>query len=148
MDFVEASNRLWNHANYPGEKGPYEESLLGQLWESGRQNAKLDFGPLVENVLQCLESVNRETNGPHPQQVGGKWERFPRSLVETVAVIVHECNQYALEWEREGKFDSSYIADLRLSAWRISCAWCNVLAGDFDSIAQGVDDEARMIGLL
>ena len=142
MTYIDAVLRLANHANL-GDRLPMEESLLGALWIASKGRTVPDIGPLVDDVISCLEVVNQELNGHIPSETTVRLnERAIGQVAYPISLIVgdllrppHRADGTAL-----GIAGSDALVE---AAFRINSAWCQVLAGDIDDIRQELEADIR-----
>ena len=72
MNYQHAVDRLWNHSNLPKSFSSENESLIFCLYIAERNNQPPQITSLVEDVIHCLELVNKELNGPNPSETFGR----------------------------------------------------------------------------
>src|SRR5690349_19037598 len=66
MTYPEAIQRLRNHANLDDHLAS-GESLAGLLSQVRSDQPFPDIRPLVEDIIRCMDVVNREVNGSDPE---------------------------------------------------------------------------------
>jgi hypothetical protein len=138
MTYADAVLRLVNHANLPGGELPMEESLLGALWIASQGRPPPDIDPLVNDVIACLEVVNRELNGPIPSET---IERVSEGVIVRVAYPISLIVDGLLQSNRrtDGTPSGGVNCEGAIeAAFRINFAWCQVLAGDIDDIREEI----------
>jgi hypothetical protein len=97
------------------------------------------------DVLRCLEVVNREINGPTPSERDARQlQRIDPRVAYAIASIVEEGRGYALSIS--GKPANAADLSILRACWAISLAWCQILAGDIDSIRDSIRDESLARG--
>ena len=139
MDFETARNRLFNHANmtYGLTDASDKESLLFLLFNSGRSKvAPTELLAMRPDIIECLEVVNKNWNGPAPSNSTNGEMGIERYLVAALSQIIHNCWVFFREWQESETFEVEILNQLSFTAWSISFAWNAVLAGDVDSIAE------------
>ena len=148
MQFEEATARLQNHSNAPSHL-PEESSFLSALWRIENTRTPADLTPLYEDILDCLEVVNKALNGAVPSEVEGsaKSAAINRWLANSVTYILHRgWTDYYL-WRQESAFGPSFLDGLFQMLWGVSCAWGAVLDGDIDSLREHIQLEGTARGL-
>ena len=141
--------KLANHANlYRGTESTLWKSLGASLWEAEQTGIFPDVIHHGEDILQCLEIVNIEINGPNAADRSSQASReIPRDLAIFVSELVALCYEYALDWEKNSLFTNNELFLLKQTIWMITQGWCRVVAGDFDNIPAEVrlDGELKEI---
>jgi hypothetical protein len=149
MTYEEAIGRLFNHANFPKRPADlrHEESLLYALWKARKEGAVYSATVLWDDVLSCLEAVNRKLNGERPSASGTEQKAnvLDRLLVIAVSTILHHCFEEIMVLHKRQTVDRAFREDLLKKVWRISCAWEAILNGDIDSLCEHValEEQAR-----
>jgi hypothetical protein len=145
VNFDDAQMRLAIHSNVPGTNLSEHESFVFHLWQADQSRSvpKLD---LCDDVIACLEVVNREWNGPLPSESKMRIQnrQLPTDLVYSVSGIISSGLRYRRRWSRNGRFDSSICDWLEDSTYRIAYAWDQVIAGDIDDILEGFDIDSAI----
>lgn len=142
MTYEEALGRLCNHASFPKRPANLkeDESLLYAIWKARNERTDYEMTVLWEDVLSCLEAVNKKLNGEKPSATAleDKAIHLDRVLVIAVSTILHQCSQEVLFRHEHRTADWRSTANLAKQVWRLSCAWDAVLAGDIDSLADHI----------
>jgi hypothetical protein len=140
MNYQLALKRLANHANMPidNEIAP-NESLIFNLWQSTRTSNTSDIKELAQDVIRCLESVNKFVSFSASQNDQVPLQGTDRQLALIVSTIIDGCQEYSLLWEHRSSLSDENKQTLKHIVWRISHAWCGVLHGDIDSLQDYVD---------
>ena len=139
MDYSDALKKLRNHANSPGSGLPESESFLFALWQAERQSCIPELRNLFDDILDCLETVNHELNTKQPSEnIGGKAEAFPRSLVADVSGILSVSWRNYWQWSSSQQFTESFRTEFAVMLVQIGIAWDAVLAGDIDDIREDI----------
>jgi hypothetical protein len=135
VDYQDAFNKLWNHANLPEKGLKREDSFIYTAWHAEKTKFPQDFQPLYDDILSCLAVVNTSLNGPAPSEsVGASSPAIDRTLCYCVSGILSAGWRYYFQWQRRGLFDSEFIQKFSGMLLRIGIAWDQVLAGDIDDI--------------
>ena len=141
--YADAVLRLLNHANAPtaDATGPAErESIEWVMWRADEERRPPDLGPLVADVLACLDAVNRHVNGPVPTaRAGPTGVVVPPEVAYAVAGIVAQGLRYHRRWSRAGTFGPGVCRALEDGVYRIAHAGWQLLAGDVDDLSEGID---------
>lgn len=139
MDYLQALQKLRNHANMPGTNLPESESFLFALWQAGRQLRIPELEPLFDDIIACLEIVNRAVNTEHPSDnIAGKLEALPRSLVGDISFILSDGWHYYRRWSASKQFTESFRTQFGVMLVQLGIAWIAVLDGDIDDIRDHV----------
>ncbi|HEV2860768.1 MAG TPA: hypothetical protein VGX48_07175 [Pyrinomonadaceae bacterium] len=145
MTYEQAYQRLLNHGNAVSSGGgdmPDEESFLFAVRKAEKDKSPPALKQLYDDILSCLEAVNRHLNGDRPSEgAAGENSQLDQSLVYSMWSILHGGWEYHRRWELHGPFERPVRDELALTLWRISCAWGAVFDGDIDSLAGHVRDE-------
>ena len=144
MKYETARDKLFNHANFATglSHAPDDESLLWTLWNAQQLKTEPDnLAALTEDIVRCLEIVNKSWNGAIPSETLDVEKKLERYLVAALHQIIYSCLDYRLEWQEAKLFNAELLHQLSLTAWTISAAWNAVLAGDIDSIMANLDGE-------
>jgi hypothetical protein len=142
MNYQHAVDRLWNHSDLPKSFSSENESLIFCLYKAERNNQPPQIASLVEDVIHCLELVNKELNGPNPSET---FRRTNPAVLEQVSYpisgIIYGIMRHYRSWKQSGLFDRNILDALLDAVLKISYAWDQVLAGDIDDILEGLDIE-------
>jgi hypothetical protein len=145
MKYEQAYARLLNHGNLTGRdprSAEDEESFLFALWKAGRDESVPVLGHLYDDLLSCLEVVNRHVNEEAPSEgKAGRRRPLDNQLINAMWYLLHYGWEQYRRWERAGAFDQATRDGIALTLWRISTAWGAVLDGDIDSLAEHVRNE-------
>jgi hypothetical protein len=137
MDYSHALQRLRNHAIVAGSTFSETESFVFALWQAERESRTPDIRILCDDILSCLEVVNRELNTQHPSEnISGKAKDLPRFLVADLSAIL------SVGWRNASsnlKLSKTFRDELASVLMKIGIAWDAVLAGDIDCIREEVD---------
>jgi hypothetical protein len=137
MDYSDALKRLRNHANTPNPDLPESESFLFEVWQAEREFRDPRLQNLFHDILDCFEAINHEINTKHPSNnVSGKAEALPRTLVADVSAILSVSWRRLLKWSATRKFTESFREEFANMLLKISMGWSAVLAGDIDDIRE------------
>ena len=127
------------------EEANDKANLADYIWMLKHEGCDADTAPIWEDILDILESLNRELN---PLVSGSRemsqkeYQEFlvgpPRHLAYCANEMILQCTEYALY----AKSDEATRRKLLDLGWRIATAWDGVLAGDFESIREHVDGQA------
>ena len=139
MDWQTAVRRLQNHANLP-RQGAEAESLVFVLSAANRGTDSPNLSAQAEDVLRCLVVVNKALNDSKSID-----EDSLRATGYAIAGILSSSLEYTLRWREKGRFNESVLRDLEHAAWRIACAWEQVLAGDIEDLMEdlALEEAAR-----
>ena len=142
MDYNEAFERLWNHANMPTRGREAEDSFIYAAWQTQQTRSPRDFQPLYDDVLTCLSFINTSLNGPVPsQRVDDSSRQIDSALCYCVSGILVSGWRHYLRWQRNQLFDAGFIDRFASMLVRIGIAWDQVLAGDIDDIIADAERE-------
>jgi hypothetical protein len=137
---AETSERLRYHADfdYEGASDSSIPSVSSCTYPGEVNEGRLDEA--LSDLLDALEGLNRELNGPAPSE--NAWPPVAHPSVSTavayyVAVVTRMIRSY-------GERHSDPTA-LR-GAWLVETAWEAVLAGDIDDIKGHLAEEERVRG--
>jgi flagellin-specific chaperone FliS len=119
---------------------PNQDSFLGALREAEKNKIAPQLDSLYDNILECLEVVNRHLNPP--DNVRGT-EQIDRSLLNAMSYLLHRAWQHQHQWRVTRTFPEEVTNHLYRIAWRISCAWCAILDGDITSLKEHVPLEEQ-----
>ena len=135
MEYKQALDRLWNHANLPERGLQREDSFIYVAAQAGKTKVRCDFQPLYEDIMACLVAVNTSLNGPVPSgRVGGSSQPLDPTLCYCVSGILSAGWRFHFQWQRRGLFDPEFVQKFASMLLRIGIAWDQVLAGDIDDI--------------
>jgi len=150
MDYQSALARLWNHANMPAREvadTATEDSFVYKLFKCHADNTEFDIAPYVNDIINCLESVNTGVNGETPSETPIPRPPVDRGLALAISTIINDGWQYHLLWESGDRLRMGFREQLARALWTISCAWVLVLHGDIDSIREYIGYERAALGL-
>ena len=142
MQYEQAYSSLRWHVGFDDSSAfRGKKSFIDNVQAAEKDQGDVDLIGSTNEIIDCLESVNRHINGQIPSEGLSKQEQLPRLLVGALSGILMLCLDAILVVEqRQGK-DSPSAARLRKAAWKIECAWNAVLDGDIDNIRQHVQLE-------
>lgn len=148
MNYDDAYQRLKNHANLPNDL-PEELSICWTLWKIHSTGSQADLTSLLDDIMECLECINRYFNGAVPSETSdsGKCSVADRWLLYSIQCILQDGFTKALLWRRTNKLDEGFIEHVEEVFFAIGCAWEAVLAGDIDSLSTHVSLERRCLTL-
>jgi hypothetical protein len=142
MNYQQAVNRLWNHSNLPKSFSSESESLIFCLYKAERNNQPPQIASLVEDVIQCLEFVNKELNGPNPSETFGRTNPAVLEQVSyPISGIIYGILRHYRIWKQTSLFDKNNLDTLLDAVLKISYAWDQVLAGDIDDLLEDLEWE-------
>ncbi len=144
MNYEQALRRLSHHANLTDAEEEGWPSLVGILFEAKRAGVVPDLREPADDLISCLDVVNRHVNGETPSASAGadRERRIDRRLTYAVAAVITSGVEHFL-WlvDNPATDTSSALLAMGKELWRVSCAWEAVLAGDIDSLAEHVELE-------
>ena len=143
MDYEQAMRRLSHHANLTEAEGEGWPSFVGILFEAKLAGVVPDLREPADDLISCLDVVNRHVNGKTPSESFGaeKERRIDRRLTYAVAAVITSGLEHFLWLVDDSATDASSALALGKNLWRVSCAWEAVLAGDIDSLPEHVELE-------
>jgi hypothetical protein len=127
-------SRLKWHAGLQTDGPPGFPSIAECTWLPNKKSGLLEVA--VADVLDQLEQINIELNGPIPSRSVNKVDSIPRQLasaIDQIARLLSDAKRKSVVPSEQEKFGAM--------AGQISLAWSGVLAGDIDSILDYVRDE-------
>ena len=141
MDYESAKQRLENHANLDRTGLPIESSLLGVLWLVKKGEVDLDIADLVADILDCLQVVNKEANGPDPDTRAGpsSGQHIVLENAYYVSGIVSQSLGYHRLWSQQQRFSPEQLYALETDVHKIAYAWDQLLASDMSDLLEGFD---------
>ena len=137
----ELVGRLADHAGLPRPDGKVPTDPLAESLLSKAPDRRAAITDLADDIVACLHRLNPLING-HFDQVDRRRE-IPDRLVYAIASMMDMCLEKAVQ-EGGGSRD---VGDLLRAAWKISCAWSLLVAGDIDDLQRSVSLEASERGL-
>ena len=142
MDYQDAFDRLWNHANMPSPGLGPEDSFLHTAHHADAPGARDRLERLYEDILSCFAAVNVALNGAVPsEQVRDSPSAVDRRLCYAVSGILSGgWSEYYDRW-RVQTADREFLDEFAGMLVRIGKAWDFVLAGDIDDIATETEQE-------
>jgi hypothetical protein len=142
VEYQEALNRLWNHANLPERGLKPEDSFIYVAWQSEKTKSPQEFQRLYEDILSCLAVVNSSLNGPVPSEtVAASSRPIDRTLCYCISGILSAGWRHYFQWRRRGLFDVEFIDIFGSMLLRIGIAWDQALAGDIDDLVEDAERE-------
>lgn len=141
MDYLSAKRVLENHANLDRTGLPTESSLLGVLWLVKKEMTDLDIADLVADILDCLQIVNREANGPDPDTRAGpsSGQHIVLENAYSVSGIISQSLGYHRLWSQQQRFSAEELYALETAVHKIAYAWDQLLASDMSDLLEGFD---------
>ena len=133
--------RLANHAGLlaGNEEASRSQSLSYDLWLADRQATPPNF-MLIDDVIQCLTSLNHELNGPDPNtRLGPRLNPIPEPVVYSVACVLNDCMMYYRKWLANGHQSEEILRVLLAGTHKITFCWMQLLASDISELAEGFD---------
>jgi hypothetical protein len=142
MDYEQAVQRLYYHANLTEPTGEGQSSFIEALLEARERDAVPNLREQTADIIACLEVVNRHVNGETPSaSVSGKERDIDRRVAYAMSAVVTSGIEHLLALTTNPVADQSSVLALGVDVWRVSCAWEAVLAGDIDSLSEHVELE-------
>jgi hypothetical protein len=144
VDHEQALRRLSHHANLTEAEGEGPSSFVGILVEARTAGVVPDLREPTDDLISCLDVVNRHINGETPSACVGadKERRIDRRLIYAVAAAITSGVEHFLWLVDSSSTDISAALAMGKEVWRVSCAsWEAVLAGDIDSLTEHVELE-------
>jgi hypothetical protein len=137
VDYQEAVDKLWNHANLPEKGLTREASFIFNAWQTGQRRLPADFQPLYDDILSCLTTVNLALNGPVPSESTQSDHRAPDlTLCSCVSGILSAGWFDHFQWSQKRLFSDDLMRGFATMLVRIGIAWDLVLAGDIDNLPE------------
>ena len=145
VDYEQALRRLSHHANLTEAEGEGPSSFVGLLFEARTAGVVPDLREPTEDLISCLDVVNRHINGETPSASVGadKERRIDRRLTYAVAAVITSGVEHFLWSLDDPATDTSSALAMGKDLWRVSCAWEAVVAGDIDSLSEHVELEEQ-----
>jgi hypothetical protein len=149
MDYEQALRRLAHHANLTEAKGEGWSSFVGLLFEAKTAGVVPNLREPTDDLISCLEVVNRHLNGETPSASVGsdKERRIDRRLTYAVATVTTSGVEHFLWSVGDSATDTSSALAMGKDLRRVSYAWEAVLAGDIDSLPEHIKLEEQASGL-
>ena len=145
MDYQDAINKLWNHANLPEKGLKREDSFIYAAWQSEKTTSPQDFQPLYEDILSCLAVVNSTLNGSVPSEtIVAEPRPIDGTLCYCISGILSSGWSRHFHWVQAGLFSQEFTQRFASMLVRIGIAWDLVLAGDMDNIPEDTEREFTM----
>jgi hypothetical protein len=143
MNYEQALLRLSHHANLTEAEGEGWSSFVGLLFEAKIAGVVPDLREPTDDLISCLDVVNRHVNGETPSASVGtdRERRIDRRLTYAVAAVITSGVEHFLWLVNDSATDTSSALSMGKDLWRVSCAWEAVLAGDIDSLPEHVELE-------
>jgi hypothetical protein len=145
VNYQEAVNRLWNHANLPEKDLKPEESFIYTAWQAARTKSPQNFQPLYEDILSCLAAVNLALNGPTPSEsIQTDQPPVDGKLCYSVSGILSAGWSDYFSWSQKRIFPTDFLDEFAGMLVRIGIAWDLVLAGDMDNLPEDTELQFKM----
>jgi hypothetical protein len=142
VEYQDAVNKLWNHANLPEKGLRPKDSFVYTAWHAEKTKSPQEFQPLYEDILSCLAVVNSSLNGPIPSEsVVSSPPPVDRTLCYCMSGILSAGWSHYFQWRRRKLFDAEFIDGFASMLVRIGIVWDQVLAGDIDDIVADAERE-------
>jgi hypothetical protein len=143
VDYEQALLRLSHHANLTEAEGEGWSSFVGTLFEAKTAGVVPNLREPTDDLIACLEVVNRHVNGETPSASVGadKERRIDRRLTYAVTAVITSGVEHFLWSLDDSATDTSSALAMGKDMWRVSCAWEAVFAGDIDSLPEHVELE-------
>jgi hypothetical protein len=116
-------------------------ALSETIWRVKRGES-VDLMPSVRHLMDELQKANLIINGPVPSETIGPDTNVPGELAYAVSNLITQCIELSASEER-----STNSKEFAAWAWKLSCAWDGVLAGDIDDVVENVEIEASARGI-
>jgi hypothetical protein len=141
LSYEQALEKLSHHANLTDAEEEGWSSFVGALFRAKRVGVISDIREPTEDLISCLDVVNRQINGQTPSASvnGEKYQRIERRAAYAVACTINSGVEYFLWLVDNAAADGSAALAMGQNLWRISCAWEAVLAGDIDSLPEHLE---------
>lgn len=141
MQYEQAYSILRWHVGFddsPAMSG--KKSFFDNIRAIEKDQSDIDLDESVDEIIDCLESVNVYINGPIPSDsIDKPQQQLSRILVGTLSDIVMLCLDTLMVVEQQKGITAPSSVILRKALWRIECAWSAVLDGDIDHIREHVE---------
>lgn len=145
MEYQDAIDKLWNHANLPEKGLKREDSFLFTAWQAEQTKSPQNFQRLYEDMLSCLAVINIQLNGPIPSETISKDPRpIDSALCYSMSSILSGGWSDHFKWSQKQIFPEDFLNEFASMLVRIGIAWDLVLAGDMDNIPEDTELEFRM----
>ena len=132
-----AARRLRHHAS-----AAESDSFTYALLQAERARTAPELGPLLADILKCLQAINSELNTARPSEaIEGKANVVARSLAADMSAILSEGWDSYFRWTSGSQFNEKHRNELATTLFQIGAAWNAVLAGDIDDIREHVETE-------
>lgn len=116
-------------------------ALSEAIWRVKRGES-IDLMPSVAHLMGELQKANLFINGPVPSETIRPDTDVPRQLAYAVSNLITQCIELAAS-EKRSTNPKEFVA----WAWKLSCAWDGVLAGDIDDVVEHAEVEASARGI-
>ncbi len=136
--------RLEQHGGTPADTGSDvpRDTLAEYLYRIERgEKTTVSLDWIVTDILECLETINRDLNAPSDSTTGPHHE-VPRRLAYALSGMMSRCLEAIMRLRRQGSLEAAY--DLAQAAWRIALGFDQVFAGDIEGIVQNVRIEENL----
>jgi len=145
VEYKQAVDKLWNHANLPEKGLKREDSFLFTAWQAEQTKSPQDFQRLYEDILSCLAAINTHLNGPVPSETINKNPRpIDSALCYSMSGILSGGWSHHFKWSRKDAFLKDFLDEFASMLVRIGIAWDLVLAGDMDNIPEDTELEFKI----
>lgn len=119
-----ATAKLRHHSGVKLDEESHLPSLSIALW----QRHPVDLQ--VQDILEALQDLNLEANGPIPSESFEGWSSFDRTLISDIQQVMRMLREPSDDLERHEQNQEL--------ASRIEKAWLDLLAGDIDKLDDGI----------
>jgi hypothetical protein len=145
LSYEQALQKLSHHANLIEAEEEDWSSFVGALFEAKRAGVVSDLREPTDDLICCLDTVNRYVNGKTPSASvnGDEDQPIDRRAAYAVACTISSGAEYFLWLMHNATADISSTLAMGENLWRISCAWEAVLAGDIDSLPNHLELQRR-----
>ena len=142
VDYKLALRRLSHHANLTEAQGEGRSGFVGGLLEAKGAGAVPDLREPPDDLISCLEVVNRQVNGETPSaSVAGEARQIDRRLAYVMAAVITGGMEQLLRLVDDPAIDTLSVLAMGEDLRRVSCAWEPVLAGDIDSLRGHIEPD-------
>jgi len=105
VEYQQALDPLWNHANLPERGLKPEDSFVYTAWQIEKTKSPQDFQRLYADILSCLAVVNSTLNGPVPSETIAKpGSAVDRTLCYCMSGILSAGWRHYYQWRRRELF--------------------------------------------